>query len=279
MTRNAYVLHDHRLVLFWTQKGANTSLVHVIVNDILKTPLAVQQAVFKRRRPDDSPDELEPVLLARVYLNNHGDFRVEPAEARALVTREGYRSLALLREPYDRLVSAFINKFVQDRGQPKRSLADLDAYARNLYRQLPLRLGYSRTHFDGLTFFDFVRFVARRVARLDPATGEPTINEHFNSQVPLAQRREGFRYDHAFNIRQSEAYYACLSRMVGKTLRAPVFNASPMADTRTPNLSKTNSLEIAALPQFGARQFENQTLKRLVQRVFADDYHYYNSTL
>lgn len=263
MTRNAYVLHDHKLVIFWTQKGANTSIGSSIVRDILK----IENAVIQSGNGG-----------ARGYLNRN-KFRYGYPGAHKLVVNEGYKSIALLRDPYDRMRSGFLNKFVRYKNKPLLTLDSLEPFARQLYLKLPPALGRSQDAYDGLSFHEFATLICDQIGHLDE-NGEPTVDRHFNTQVSFKQwKKDGFQYDYVYNLEQTDAFFAKLQELTGAEVKERMANRTPMKEITDPNLVHMNCLDMADTERFGKAQFEDADLRALVEKTFECDYSYVRQTM
>ena len=116
MTRFSFILPKHELVIFWSPKAACSSLTD-----------AVAKSLFG---PDIFHELRDKNQSVRQMLKHHGFMQTGPDGYRA-VRRRGYHSMALLRDPYDRLISAYINKFVCARGTSMRRFRDLGPVAYN----------------------------------------------------------------------------------------------------------------------------------------------------
>lgn len=261
MTRQAFVLHEPKLVLFWAQKAACTSLLHLVTRQLLGLPL--DEIIATQPNP-------------RAYLTDSGllDRREHP-EACALVTQEGYSSIALVRDPYDRLVSAFSNKFLFHNGVALRGQAQLEGFSLAFYhlqRKLLHDDAATKGPYHGLSFAEFVRTCCLQIGRRNG--GEPALNAHFSTQIPFGLMDAGFRYDHLYTLDRLDAFLDRLRDITGVAAEMPRFNITPEADG-TGDLSEVNSLEITARQSGVAKhQFASDALRLQVRSAFAPDYHY-----
>lgn len=158
-------------MVFWSRKAANTSLsnwlAEVLVND---------QAISLDRQG------------ARAALKQ--GFHVDADVGRDLVLNEGYQDFILARDPYRRAVSAFVEKFVYYGEKPLSAPHRLKNFAQQAFIEMMAVQGRPATWADhvinyrGPTFLEFAQYLADRV-RNPGEDGEPELNGHWNTQVPL----------------------------------------------------------------------------------------------
>lgn len=292
MTRDAYVLHDKKLVVFWTPKAACTSLVRYIVSDVRGIEDWKSEVIEHNRRAS-LKGWVKSVLFSlglrkklgfytdqRAWLNVNG-YRFDGTKA-ADLAREGYRSIALIREPYDRLVSAYWSKFVvrTANGDAIRQQSDMERFAWRFYSDWRQRVHGEAdpTNFTGLTFREFVTHVCDCID--DPGLPETHLDFHWNTQIPRSFHEQDFRYDDLFELRQSKAFFARLSELCGTPMSKRKANASlsGRAPSEERSLVDHNSLDLVELKDYTALQFEDAQLRERVQKSFAGDYRYYDTT-
>ncbi|WP_374623544.1 sulfotransferase family 2 domain-containing protein [Devosia sp.] len=247
MTRQGYALHASRTVVFWTYKAANTSIVHALAYDVLKLP--------RDRR--DPRLMIEPLLVGwPVALD---------------LIADGYRSIGLIREPYDRLVSAFLHIFVARAGRGIRQLKDLEASGRRGLQQMRGDVG----QFEGITFREFV---AHCVAEVRARQGEPNLDDHWNTQIPFALYERGFRYDHLFPLTRSGAFFEALSGLVGTRVRERRINVHRRSWGFRHNLVDVTSTRYCGWKALHhTRNFEDPELRAAVEAAYEPDYAYYRT--
>jgi hypothetical protein len=260
MSRHAYIDHSSKLVVFWAPKTACSAVA-----------LAFAEAVV-RGDGDHSRREGE---AARVWLNHNG-YNVSFMQAYRLVKDGGYKSIVMLREPYDRLISAFVNKFVIYKGRPIRSFEDLERSARKAVsdmQNVPARR--AAQSFSGLSFFDFVTYVASGIERR--GDNEPLLDNHWNTQVPFYFWERNFVYDAVFSIENSADFFAELSRLLGKEVQYARLNKSPYAtgEIKKQDLTKIDSIEYCGDSSVLSKEnFHSDELKRIVSDLYKPDLHY-----
>ncbi|MDJ0629519.1 MAG: sulfotransferase family 2 domain-containing protein [Rhodobacter sp.] len=286
MTRDAYVLDEHGLVVFWARKAACTSIVEAILFDILGQDKDAFGAGGLRKRP---------------WLNEHG-FHYSGKKAARIAKSKGYRSIAMIREPYERLISIFLNAYVLHGGRPVRQFADVAWFAQNFYCQITGENPHRRRFaYRGLSFFEFVtavcdrldrhwshdlrervvvaRTCGRRMAMLPPWPPEPWLNPHWNTQIPARFRDGGFRYDLLYTTDRSDAFFRRLSDLTGCEISAKRLNASryarPAEAEPVRDLVRENPLSYAEDPMsVNKASYESAELRARVRRSFSVDYHY-----
>lgn len=287
MTRNAYVLHDLKLVIFWTPKAACTSIVNHLVYDVLNVS-DFEDDLRRHFLGSSLFGHIKKILIMyglrkpphglkdpRFWLSLNG-FNYSGAEALNLAT-SGYHSIALIRDPYDRLVSAFWNKFVYRNGVKRHisNFEDMESFAYNFYLQVrernPGKIRYDA--YDGITFREFIMFVCDTLD--DPSTPDDALNHHWNTQIPLVFEQLDFRYDELFSLAGVDDFFKRLSQICGSEYkpRRSNLNASTTSQRRAESLVDANSMSFADR-FYSLASFEDAALRKRVEKSFERDYAY-----
>lgn len=90
------IIHDKKLIIFWSPKCGCSSL---------KTILAIYFNIH------------DPVKYSHIHLNEDLDILIDKKDDN--LKYENYDLVFLIRNPYDRLVSGFMNKYVTPKGDGK----------------------------------------------------------------------------------------------------------------------------------------------------------------
>lgn len=259
MTRQAYVLHDHKLVIFWTQKAACTSLSALIARDIVGASVEDIKS-FGGRGP-------------RRYLNKMG-FHCNGRKAATISKRTGYHSIALIREPYDRLISAFTNKFLFYKRRALDGLDRLEPFSQRFYLELKKIEDPSDVqNYDGLSFAEFVNEICQKID--DRGDKEPRLDKHFNTQIPFAFVNNGFQYDYFYTLKETNTFISKLSELTGKSLNSVTHNSTNYSNVSSEILCNQSSLEIISKhTSVSKKQFESPELREKVKKSFSPDYFY-----
>jgi Sulfotransferase family len=258
MTRQAYVFPEQELVLFWTPKAACTTIARSICTKLLKKPL------------EDFGDEPGGM---RGYLRR-ADFWRSGEDGAALCREKRYRSIALIREPYDRLISAYINKYVQSKSRPIASVEAMEPFARAFYvNVIKPRLGHSdETPYPGVTFREFAFAVCNRInARRNQ---EPRLDHHWNTQIPFSFEKDRFEYDEIYALTSADTFFERLSILLGVEMDNEQHNATQYEKISTTPLQNVTSLALLQLGSYDKSQFRGPAIAKAVERAFAIDYRY-----
>jgi len=242
-------------VIYWAPKAACSSVLDVFVHGIL----AQSRPVPPRRKQG-----------LRVWVREQG-YQLDHRQARRLVLDGGYRSIAMIRDPYDRLVSAYLQKFVQRNGNPLSEFNRLEPFARAfLNHHMPQCRQEGR--YQGISFRDFVGTVCDVITKRDGS--EPALDAHFSTQVPFAYAEAGFRYDDLYSMAESGRFFDRLSALSGVVLNVPHLNVTPYApDTVDEGWCDRLSVDLAQNKQrFRKENFRDPGLRARVRHVFAVDY-------
>lgn len=260
MTRQAYRLEAQKVMVFWSPKVACTSIAN-----------ALGQSVF-----GVAPSSLRGSGRGmRAWLDTNGVLIGGDAAA-DLCRNGGYASIALLRDPYDRLVSAYLNKFAKYHATVIDHPSKMESFARNFYQTdiLPLyqAKGNRVEPYPGLTFREFVTAVCARIETRGHA--EPDLNHHWNTQVPFSFPRLKFTYDHVYTLDRTDEFFARLSDLTGLTIANNRVNASRRHGIYVDDLVDASSLEVGATGVVAKEQFRSKVLARRVRQAFKIDYNH-----
>ena len=246
MTSQAYVHHASKTLVFWTYKGACTSLVHALAYDLFEMPM----------------DDVDP----RIKL----DPMLVPCTDAVDLTLNGYRSIGLIRDPWERLVSAYLHILVNRDGVPIRTADDLEGSGRRGHAAI----SGGAQEFSGVTFRSFIEHCLTGIEQRNP---EPDLDPHWNTQIPFFFLEREFQYDHLFPLARMSEFYATLSELVGKPVSERRVNVHHREARRAMNLVDTNSLEYCDDSSLRHIQnFEDARLRGAVEQAYKPDYHYYS---
>ncbi len=266
--RFAYVLHDQRLVIFFSYKVGSSSIA-----DALLDLEGHERDAGKQRR-----GRAKQLLKAEGY-------QVPCQEAERLVREEGYHSIALIREPYDRLVSAFLEKFVIRRDLPIRTWIDLEKQTRRFFwkprvrRCLPGQDIAER--WENMTFRSFAETVCTVIEGTRPGK-EPRLDRHFSTQVPLGFYRSGFQYGGLYRLSNSDGFFAEWSRIAGRSIenrkrRTAAANAAERPEPTRDDLTDVRCPALAGRAgTFDKSNFQDEALKQRVRQAYQADYAYFD---
>ncbi len=219
MSRDAYILPDHKVVVFWSRKAANTSLARWL------TP-AIDPAA-----PLD-----DPLFAPRIFLKEKG-LHVDHRQALALIREEGFDHYVLTRNPFTRAVSAFVEKFVWGNTGP-RNIATVEPFAQKMYLDAMRLFGRSTDPADHaqsyhLSFDEFLAYLVHQVRnRADYLRGEPRLNAHWNTQVPY--RFEHFAYENQIRVENVAADSVALGERLRLAVPFPHANFNQLREVMAP---------------------------------------------
>lgn len=179
-------------------------------------------------------------------------------EVEAVIDSPDYFRFALLRDPCDRLLSAYIEKFVLNRNTPGNI-----RHARSVVVPVQSALGMEAPDFDrGITFRDFVTWIISAPARqLDP---------HWR---PQALYLAGMSYDRLYGFDEMDALIEDLEARSGTSLvRQPRNTTGSGTGTLHPGAADLQPAEIMVLPRLSRESFLEDSLIADISNYFREDY-------
>ena len=163
--RNAYWDDGRKLLVFWTPKSACTAVSNWFARGLLGLQI-----------PKGSGG-------ARAWLIDNG-YRHRPESAVKLAKTQASHSIAFTRHPFDRLISAYVNKFVVFKDARLVRFDQLEEFAKQLYCRIrSVTPAAARRSYDGITFEEML--VAIDEACRTAGKREPDLNGHVNRQYPV----------------------------------------------------------------------------------------------
>jgi hypothetical protein len=264
LTRQAYQLPEKKLVIFWTPKAACTTVVEKIWTDYLG------------RTTDDTN-----ILLhdQREWLRQ-SEYWVSGRDGMKLCLDEGYRSIGLVRDPYDRLISAYLNKFVRTVNLSHTDLSSLEPFARAFYLNVigPKYKIPESAAYPGVSFRMFVEAVCDRINSREKR--EPMLDHHWNTQVPFFMKEAGFKYDELYKLSSADAFFKRFDDLIGVSVKkANKKNATKYGKASTNQMHDKSSLEIIDAGSISKSQFRNPEIRSIIRKSFAIDYDFLKMAL
>lgn len=180
------------------------------------------------------------------------------AEARALAADPAYLRFAVLRDPFDRLLSAYVEKFVIGRTAP-----DNIQHTVSVVAPVQRAEGLGQPDHDrGISFRQFVEHLA---------VADPTqLDAHWR---PQALYLAGMTYDRLFRIDALDRVMEMLEARSGLTLGRQAVNVTGSGQGMPrPGAMDLMPAEIAATPRIARESFVDPAIEAVIRRVFAADY-------
>ena len=260
MTRHAFVLPDQEMVVFWAPKAACSTIAEVIAFSVLPKPVL------------DAWDF--DVGGPRLLLEQQGYLKDGKA-ARQLAAARGYKSIAIIRDPYERLISAFVNKFVVKNDRPILNYTDMEPFAFRFIQDNYRALGYWRKpevsrKWSGITFRQFVTVVCDIIDTSDETTRH--LNQHWNTQIPDTVFEDHFMFDAVYSLSTMDNFFELLQARTGIKVFIPHRNASHYSLAEGKNQVDLNALKICENQIFSKAAFEDPELRTRVKASFQNDH-------
>jgi len=197
-----YIHAPRKVVFFWSQKAACTSLFTFLAEDVDIPP---GDRNFFHTRSDPYPRCLK------------------------VIREHGYRSVILARHPMTRSISAYFNKFCVYRDRPLRTRDDLEPFAQDLH-DLHCAITGAEPQRNGMTFVQFIDAVEARFARRTNI--RHPINGHWESQVPGFLIGPDLQYDTILHTETLERDMTELAAGLGMPYHPRQMNSTKFAQDR-----------------------------------------------
>lgn len=179
-------------------------------------------------------------------------------EVRRLIADPAYLKVALLRDPVDRLLSAYFEKFVVNRTMPANA-----PHTGTVVRPVQAAQGLAAPDYDrGITFRDFVEFVtAQDPARLDP---------HWRPQHLYLQ---GMSWDRLYPLARLDAMIDMLEERSGRSglPRMPQNETGSGKGKPHPGAADLLPAEILAAPRISKESYFDAALESAVTDYYSRD--------
>lgn len=256
MSRNAYYIPERNLLIFWSPKSGCTAVAQWLARAVFNIPASI----LKKHDP-------------RKFLEENG-YHLTYEKAYLISNQLDVLSIAACRDPWDRIVSAYFNKFVIYGKNYLTEFASLEPFAKSFYlsmhglKSLPTDMMY-----EGISFSDFLKHIEHMYDRAVEHNKEPALDHHFSTQCPLFPPTSPV-FDRVMRMEESQEQFKMLSGIFNsnfvpgqsnKTYYQQSSQISTAFDLPSINFSKLpDNLNKSAVDSHEAR--------RIVEKVFAVDY-------
>ncbi len=237
MTRRGFIDEQTNTVFFWAQKCGCTSIFEYL-SDTYGQP-------------------------RRFFHRNSGDF----AACSQAIAENGYNSVVVKRDPIDRAISCFVDKFVF-REEPLLTPSHLASFTQPLYGQYT-ELFNGETERNTITFEQYLKTVdAAMDARVDP-NDNATINGHWDTQVPPAAL--DFEYDKVFDVSEMSTGFKNYCDEIGIACSGSAENKSTYGESSDEYLGDVPAYELATT-LVNKKNFRSPETDRFIRYLYAIDY-------
>ena len=263
MARSAFIIPEYDLAIFWSPKAACSSIAAALTIS-LYGPEQIQR--LKER-------SIGPLQ----FLKEEG-YQTTGYDALRKSARHGYKTAVIMRDPYDRLISAFVNKFVANNHRTMLRFRDMGPFAIGFLRDHSQVLGMGdkldlRRKWTGVSFRQFTNTVCS-VIDDTPDRGR-RLNRHWNTQVPQEFKDQKFEFDETYDLKDIHTFFDQLKSYSQHDLNFLPRNPSPYSKTQSPcDLCDMSSVEILKQSGFSKECFDSKVLRDHVSKSFKTDYFY-----
>ncbi|MEP3295039.1 sulfotransferase family 2 domain-containing protein [Tateyamaria sp.] len=237
-----YIHIPKKVVFFWSQKAACTSLFHFL---------------------EDSLDD--PKTENHYFHLNSQSYK----QCMHAIKKKRFRSVILARHPMSRSVSAYLNKFCQYKGQVLRTRADLEPFAQKLHDLFCEDHGCDNDH-NRMTYVQFLDTIA--LMRSRQHISEFPINGHWETQVPQFLLEKGLKYDDILHVENLDAELGSLANALGMNYRSRQLNKTDISLRARPEA--LIDVPACQVPEhdFSHSNFITPATLRRVNNIYAVDF-------
>lgn len=266
MTPQAFPDHKNRLVIFWAPKVACTSLAVWYVNGLLKSRGVEDFKKVATLHGTYTESQRGWLELSGYTLTGYQGGR--------LVLDEGYRGIFFVRDPFRRIVSAYIDKFVNHHGRPLLKFGDLHGVGQLLYRQMKGGPPADSKDYTGFSLVEMLNYIIQEVDKRK--AGEAiALNRHYDAMVDPNFLRV---YDQTDKIEicqiESGKSFELLNSITGIDFVPERFNISQYGEPGLlQDVANRGSVDLAGCDTVPhPSDFDTPEMRALVKRAYADDY-------
>jgi len=241
--RKAFWDRERKLLVFWSPKCACTAVSWWFAHGLVGV-----------ERPTGGP---------RKWLQMNG-YTLSASKAATVAKKHDVHIIAIVRHPFDRLVSCYLNKFVNYNGRPLHSFSTLEVFAKQFYLQsMTIERGYT-----GLSFRNFLQGIITM-----RGSDEDQLNIHFNVQYARELREQGIKPHRIIRVEALNEELTALNAELGIDYIPEIHNSTSYAPTSAEVAVGALSTELAALPAAPhKRAFMTLETIALAHEAHAPDY-------
>jgi hypothetical protein len=259
-----YGLREQKVVIGYSPKCGSTGLAHWIVGGLLE-----RQDIAQNKR----------IGAARLFLQKN-NFVCMQAEASNLVCKENYRFIIFVRDPYSRIASVYIDKFVFRRGSPLAWGKNFEGFAESFVHKAYAFMGRDISEYSGLSFDEFLAYISHC-----RKTGVK-LDNHWAPQVAGISKdlRLFIRENRCFFVRQ-ESYDSDLQKCnqeLGCTYESKRINENKHPENWSPEKLQldypgiTNQHMVEQRIAVDKKWLLNEKTRSLIAEIYADDFRLLN---
>jgi hypothetical protein len=253
MANFTFVVPQKKVVIFYSLKAGNTSLTEYVYELFCPAFLLDKNTAFQRR-----------------FLKSPS-VSMSSIQGYQLVNRHNFTGVVLSRNPYQRAVSAFVNKFVRDGNKNITDESKLELFSKSLL-DFSLKSGICKNITDGITFIEFLSTIKEmRVARV--TANRRAINPHWNVQVPDFLANKNF-FSKNIKIENIKNDIDILNQLLGLNKPFPRLRSTERSGILcNQSLDSIPSFQIAKLGfDLNSNNFLSDTTKVLIREIYDIDF-------
>jgi hypothetical protein len=253
MANFTYVVPQKRVVIFYSYKSGNTSLVEYVYELFSPNFLLNKNIAFQRR-----------------FLRSPA-ISMSPLNGYRLVKLSKFTGVVLTRNPYQRAVSAYVNKFIRDGNKSIVSHSNLEQFS-NIFLSYSQKHGICKDPMQGITFNEFLLTIKKMKLERRDSKGV-AINAHWNVQVPDVLADKNF-FSKQVRLENIQTDIKILNDLLGLNKTFPHSRG-------TAHHGKSSDLNLENLPSFYIEKmgfelipdnFLSLDMKLLIQEIYEIDF-------
>lgn len=233
------------LMVFWSRKSACTAVAEWFARSVV----GIAQGSPRDR------------LAERGFLHT--------ASASLKIVPEVTRSIGFVRDPVQRVLSGYLNKFVLYRGKPIFAFDQLEPLSRRAYLQATgMTEQEAGRDYDGLSLMQILDYMEH----FCNGPNEDGMDPHFSPQYALPFRRRAILPDEVHDVASLNEALGDINARLGFSGLPGRSNASPWGGLSRGDLTTVSSVELARMGEIAKTDLDTPAVRAAVARAHAVDY-------
>ena len=242
-----YINKHKQFLLFWSPKSACTTLTEWFIASL-------------DLKEDSEKTDITTVRVSGKYYCRFRDIQ----------RLKHYKKIIFIRNPFTRIVSAFVQKFIIGyEGKKLDSLDKLEFFAREVAQDIYRYKGIDYKDYDGFTFIDFIDYIERKMSEKNN-----TLNHHWSPQTG-----ESVTFDYVCKVEEISKDIDKLNKIFNiSNFKTPVLNKGvygnniDYSNEKLFNIKTNEIMNFKFKFKFNYKNFYNHQLIERVKTIYKEDF-------